>query len=44
LPAPSPVKMYFKFPSPLSWSVWSFKEVEKNNSVNTWVVILLKRI
>lgn len=29
LPAPSPVNMYFKFPSPLSWSVWSFREVEK---------------
>lgn len=29
LPAPSPVNMYFKFPSPLSWSVWSFREVKK---------------
>lgn len=38
------VKMYFKFLFFLFWLVWSFKEVEKNNFVNIWVVILLKRI
>lgn len=39
LPAPSPVNMYFKFPSPLSWSVCSFREVEKKNSINICIVI-----